>query len=138
MYLPMGGILACDSDRFSSTSMTPISLMSPIIPCRVGAPCPRERAGPLRFTPLAPILFLVCRLTARDNRCHRPGAMKIWAILSLALAVAGSGFAAESPLFSYQDVVNHAEELSKQPFVAQNQELAEDLEKLNYDLYFRI
>jgi glucan biosynthesis protein len=63
--------------------------------------------------------------------------MKIWAILGLSLAVAGSGFA-ESPVFSYQDVVNHAEELSKQPFVAQNQELAEDLQKLNYDLYFRI
>jgi periplasmic glucans biosynthesis protein len=118
--------------------MTPISLMSPIIPCRVDTPCPRERAGPLRFTTLAPILFLVCRLATRDNRCHRPGAMKIWAILSLSLAVAGSGFAAESPVFSYQDVVNHAEELSKQPFVAQNQELAEDLQKLNYDLYFRI
>jgi glucans biosynthesis protein len=81
---------------------------------------------------------LVCRLTTRDNRCHRPGTMKIWAILSLSLAVAGSGFAAESPVFSYQGVVNRAEELSKQPFVAQNQELAEDLQKLNYDLYFRI
>ena len=58
--------------------------------------------------------------------------------LSLSLAMAGSGFAAESPVFIYHDVVNRAEELSKQPFVAQNQELAGDLQKLDYDLYFRI
>ena len=53
--------------------MTPISLMSPIIPWRVDAPYPREEAGSIRFTNLAAILFLVCRLTTRDNRWHRPG-----------------------------------------------------------------
>jgi periplasmic glucans biosynthesis protein len=64
--------------------------------------------------------------------------MKILTILSLSLALAGSGFADESPIFNYQDVVNRAEELSKQPFTPQVQELSEDLQKLDYDLFFHI
>ena len=64
--------------------------------------------------------------------------MKIWSILSLSLAMVGSALADESPVFNYQDVVNRAEELSKQPFAPQAQELSEDLQKLDYDLFFRI
>ncbi len=64
--------------------------------------------------------------------------MKNWTILSLSFALVGSGFAGESPVFSYQDVVNRAEQLSKQPFTAQVQELSEGLQKLDYDLFFRI
>src|SRR5246500_2968472 len=64
--------------------------------------------------------------------------MKIWTILSLSLALVGSGFADESPVFNYQDVVNRAEELSKKPFTPQVQELSEDLQKLDYDLFFSI
>ncbi|MBV8098888.1 MAG: glucan biosynthesis protein [Verrucomicrobia bacterium] len=64
--------------------------------------------------------------------------MKIWTILSLSLALVGPGFADESPVFNYQDVVNRAEDLSKQPFTPQVQELSEDLQKLDYDLFFRI
>ena len=64
--------------------------------------------------------------------------MKIWTVTSLFLMLLGSGFADESPVFSYQDIVNRAEELSKQPFTPQPQDLSEDLQKLDYDLFFRI
>jgi periplasmic glucans biosynthesis protein len=64
--------------------------------------------------------------------------MKIWTILSLSLALVGPGFADESPVFNYQDVVNRAESISKQPFTPQVQDLSEDLQKLDYDLFFRI
>src|SRR5258708_12880042 len=64
--------------------------------------------------------------------------MKNWTTRSLSFALVGSGFAGESPVFSYQDVVNRAEQLSKQPFTAQVQELSEGLQKLVYDLFFRI
>ena len=57
--------------------------------------------------------------------------MKIWTILSLSLALVGSGYGDESPVFNYQDAVNRAEQLSKQPFVPQVQELSEDLQKLS-------
>ena len=100
-----------------------ISPMSPLGPIRATA----------RLTTLTSSLF--CRLTTRDNCCHRPGAMKIWTILSLSLALVASGLADESPIFNYQDVVNRAEELSKQPFTPQVQELSEDLQKLEYDLF---
>src|ERR1700722_8166120 len=82
-------------------------------------------------------LATTCCLTTRDKRCHRPGAMKIWTILGLSLALVGSGYGDESPVFNYQDSVNRAEQLSKQPFVPQVQELSEDLQKLDYDLFFR-
>ena len=70
--------------------------------------------------------------------CHRPGAMKIWTVVGLSLAMIGPTVADESPMFGYQDVVSRAEELSKQPFTPQLQQLSEDLQKLDYDLYFRI
>jgi periplasmic glucans biosynthesis protein len=64
--------------------------------------------------------------------------MKTWSTLSLFLALAGYGLADESTVFNYQDVVNRAEEISKQPFAPQDQELSEDLQKLDYDLFFQI
>jgi periplasmic glucans biosynthesis protein len=86
-----------------------------------------------------PILS-VRHLPFDDRRQPLPssGSMKIWTIVSLSFALVGSGFADESPVFSYQDVVNRAEQLSKQPFTAQVQELSEGLQKLDYDLFFRI
>ena len=64
--------------------------------------------------------------------------MKIWTVLGLSLAMVGFGLADEAQVFNYQDVVNQAEELAKQPFTPQVQELSEDLQKLDYDQYFRI
>jgi periplasmic glucans biosynthesis protein len=65
--------------------------------------------------------------------------MKIWTVAGLAaLAVVSPVFAEESPIFSYQDVVSRAEQLSKQPFTPQIQQLSGALRKLDYDSYFRI
>jgi periplasmic glucans biosynthesis protein len=65
--------------------------------------------------------------------------MKIWIVAGFAaLMTLSPVFADESPVFSYQDVVNKAGTLSKQPFTPQVQQLSEELQKLDYDLYFRI
>ena len=78
-------------------------------------------------------------LEAKARNCHRPSAMKIRTMAGLVvLAIISPALGDEPPVFSYQDVVSRAEELSKQPFAPQVQELSEELQKLDYDTYFRI
>jgi periplasmic glucans biosynthesis protein len=64
--------------------------------------------------------------------------MKIWTVAVVAaLAIISPVFAEETPIFSYHDVVSRAEQLSKQPFTPQIQQLSQALQTLDYDSYFR-
>jgi glucans biosynthesis protein len=56
----------------------------------------------------------------------------------LLLFVASRASADEDPVFGYRDVIKRAEDLAKEPFVPQVQDLSSDLQHLDYDLYRRI
>src|SRR6202795_2404706 len=63
--------------------------------------------------------------------------MRIFSLL-LVFCFAGTAIAQQPNVFSYNDVVQKAEALSKMPFAPQFQELSPDLQNLDYDLYRRI
>jgi periplasmic glucans biosynthesis protein len=63
--------------------------------------------------------------------------MRIFSVL-LAACFVSTAIAQEAKIFSYRDIVQKAEALSKQPFAPQLQELSPDLQNLDYDLYRRI
>jgi len=63
--------------------------------------------------------------------------MRIFSVLLVAYYVSTAIAQGES-VFSYRDVVQKAESLSKGPYAMQYQELSPDLQNLDYDLYRRI
>ncbi|MBV9671902.1 MAG: glucan biosynthesis protein [Verrucomicrobia bacterium] len=56
----------------------------------------------------------------------------------LAIFYVSCAAAQDKPVFGYQEVVQKAESLSHEAYSAQVQDLSQDLQRLNYDLYRRI
>lgn len=64
--------------------------------------------------------------------------MVLLCVISLGFGVVSRALAEEDAVFGYRDVVKRAEDLAKEPFVPQVQDLSPELQNLDYDLYRRI